>query len=247
MDWLSQVQNQHESLKPFDVAQQNTYQMYHYIKNMIVKLQGALSPSDDTDSGRMSLTGTMIIPSIPGFIPNQYDGFIADIGEGRAGQFTVTHIQKNTLNRGTVYTVDFKLERMMDRRIEKLIEAKTSYTSYYERDLLILGQNPLLAEADYRDYKRLGEHYLQLVNYWVSKSFSRSFSCLTPPRLSQDEPVFDMYVVRAAMSIIAPDDCPRLRNCLQYNTDDFRLPEFESVLDAIIKRDPTKLYGAFQG
>lgn len=247
VDWLSQVQNQHESLKPFDVAQQNTYQMYHYIKNMIVKLQGALSPSDDTDSGRMSLTGTLIIPSIPGFIPNQYDAFIADIGEGRAGQFTVTHIQKNTLNRGTVYTIDFKLERLMDRRIEKLIEAKTSHTSFYERDLLILGQNPLLAEQDYHDYKTLNETYLQLVNYWVTKNFSRSFSCLTPPRLSQTEPVFDPYVVRAAMAVIAPDESPRLRNCLQYNTDDFRINEFDSVLDAIIKRDSTKLFSAFRG
>lgn len=244
VDYYSQNVGVHEQLKPFDLTQLAAYQSYHRINKLVVKLQGALRPSDDRDLGRMALTGTMVIPPTPGLIPNQYDAFIGDIGEGQAGIFTITSVEKLTTNRSTAWNIEFKLQLPGNESNVRKLNAKVSQESFYNKDLLILGQNPLLKTPDYNALGELKKYLHEISNYWVSTNYSQEHRSLILPL--QGTSIYDQYVVRAAMSIISPETHRYLRSMTQYNCDDFRLTKFTDIYQAIIKCDPTLLYTAFR-
>lgn len=244
VDYYSQIVGEDEALKAFDPQQHIAYQAYHKIDKFILKLQGALTPSDENETGRMEYTGMARIPPNPGLIPNQYDAFIADIGEGSAGLFTVTSVRKLTLNLATVYEIEFSLARLADRDITAKIDAKSSKRSYYNRDLLVLGQNPILQEEDFNALGKL-EHYLEdITANWLATNFSHDNATLILP--NQDSAIYDQYVVRAAMRVMDIKNHPLLATMKVFNVDDHRFPKHADIYQAIIERNKSILYRCFR-
>ena len=244
VDYYSQNAGAHEQLKPFDLTQLAAYQSYQRINKLVVKLQGALRPADDREGGRMGLTGSMIIPPTPGLIPNQYDMFVADIGEGQAGIFTITSVEKNTTNRSTAWNIEFKLQLPGNESNIKRLDAKVTEESFYDKDLLILGQNPLLKTPDYNALHDLKNYLREISTYWVSTNYSPEHRTFILPL--QSVPIYDQYVVRAIMSIVSPESHRYLTGLTQYNCDDHRLEKATDIYQALIKCDPTLLYTAFR-
>lgn len=243
VDYYSQILDEDEALKAFDPDQHIAYQAYHKINRFILKLQGALVPSDDPAIGRMEYTGTARIPPNPKLIPNQYDAFIADIGEGVAGQFTVTSVRKLTLNLATVYEIEFALARIADENITNKLDAKSSQKSYFKNDLLVLGQNPILQEADFNALGRL-EGYLEDISAnWLATNFSHENSTLTLPK--QRFAIYDPFVVRAALRVIDVNKHPTLATLRHFNVDDHRIPKHADIYKAVIERNKSILYRCF--
>lgn len=243
VEYYSQIFGQSEELKPFDPNQLNPYQSYHKINRLIIKLQGALSNDDERDSGRFSITGSAIITPHPNLIPNVGDAFIADIGEGSAGQFTVISVRKLSSNLASAWAIDFKHERSVTAKIEKLLNAKVVQESYYQRDYLITGQNAIMVAEDYNTSKDLEKAVKVISQLFVSNFFSFTNHTLLVPE--QDLATYDPFVTRAALKLISLDDVPKLRDVREYNCDDHRIPKFNDLYVAVMKRDPTLLYNTF--
>jgi hypothetical protein len=241
--YYSQIFGKSEELKAFDPSALTIYQTYHKVNRLILKLQGALNPDDDTGTGRQSLTGSAIITPHPNLIPNVYDAFIADIGDGRAGQFSITSVRKMSAMQNAAWSIEFKLEREADERITALIDSRVVQESYYDKNYLITGQNPLLAKEDYLATQTLKEHYKRITAMFVSKNYSYATATITVPL--QDVPTYDPFVVRAALALIDSDDTKLLNSITAYNCDDHRIPKQTDIYTAIIQRDYTLLYGAF--
>lgn len=243
--YYSQKFTKSEELKAFDPLQLNVYQQYHKINEFIIKLQGALSGSDDSGStGRYTLTGTAIIPPLPDFIPNYGDALIADIGEGRAGQFTVTSVRKMTHNMAAAWEIEFGLERIADQHITNLLDSKVTTESWYQKDYFITGQKALLTTEDYNAGKNLNEWFRIIARQFVGYNFSIQTQTLTVPL--QQVITYDPFVVRAMSRLITEDDVPQWRQITLFNCDDYRINDHVDIYTALINRDPTALYSVFK-
>lgn len=244
VDYYSQIFGKSEELKSFDPTSLKPYQNYHKINRLILKLQGAIDNADQPQDGRYELTGTAVIPPHPNLIPNVGDAFIADMGEGQAGQFTVVSIQKLANNLASAWRINFKHERGVDRNLENLMNAKVTKESYYNRDYLITGQNGILATEEYMAVQTLEEHLVRISNLFITNNFSWENHTLILP--GQDASTYDPFVVRAALKVISSESVKFLKDVRELNCDDHRIPKFNDIYTAILKRDKTLLYGAFR-
>lgn len=243
VDFYAQVRGSSEELKAFDPNSLNPYQTYHKISKLIIKLQGALSQDDETNTGRFEMAGTAVIPPHPGLVPNVGDAFIADVGEGSAGQFSIISIRKLSNNLASAWSIEFKMERIVTEKIVRLIDSKVVKTSYYNRDYLITGQNPILVEEDFNASRTLTEHFNHIANQLVSQNFSFDTHTVTVP--GQTRATYDPFVVRAILRIISNNEVKLYRDIREYNCDDHRIPKFDDLYTAVIRRDPTLLYNTF--
>lgn len=240
-NYYSQVFTDSEELKPFDPSQLSVYQQYHKINDFIIKLQGALSGSDDSSgTGRFNLTGTAIIPPLPNLIPNVGDALIADIGEGNAGQFTVTSIRKLSHNLAAAWEIEFSLERIADQHITGLMDAKVTKESYYQKDYLISGQNALLTTEDYKASNDLHAWFKNIAKLMVNNNFSHETRTITIPL--QNEISYDASVTKALNRLVTESDVPQWRYVTLFNVDDYRVEKQPSIYDAIINRDASLFY-----
>lgn len=245
VDYYSQIFGPSEELKAFDPNQLNPYQNYHKINRLILKLQGSISQEDEKGTGRFEMRGSAIITPHPNLAPNVGDAFIADVGEGEAGQFTVVSVRKLTNNLSSAWSIEFTHDRLLTEKIAKLLDSKVTQESYYQRDYLITGQNAIMASEDYVSSEKLKRHLKQISQQLISNNFSFSTHTLTVPL--QELPTYDPFITRAVLKTISQEDTALVRDIREYNCDDHRIPKVQDIYTAVIKRDPTLLYNTFTG
>lgn len=244
VDYYMQNHGAEEESNPFDPDKHIAYQSYNKINRMILKLQGALSIEDLIDNGRMSATGTALVPPNPGIIPEEHDVLIADIGEGTAGQFTVDSVRKLSLNAATAYEITFRLARVATQKITEQLDAKVVENYYFRRDSLILGQNPLLIDRDFQATVSLEEYYDQIAALWSASNMSYTHNTWILP--NQPQPIYDPYVVRAMLRLMSARQHPTIKNVVEYNCDDYRIPKYDDIYSAVMKRSAHLIYRCFQ-
>lgn len=243
--YYSQKLTKTEELKPFDPHQLSVYQQYTKINDFIIKLQGALVSGDDiSGTGRHSLTGTAIITPHPNLKPNYGDVIIGDIGEGRAGQFTITSTRKLTQNMATAWEVEFTLERIADSGIVKLLDSKTVTELWYQKDYLITGQNPLLATEDYTASKTLNQHFADIANQYIVNFLHYGSRTLVIP--GQEELTYDPFVVKAYSRLVTSTDAPLAADMRLYNCDGYNIPNHQDLYTAVIFKNKTVLSSIFK-
>ena len=244
VDYYSQIFGKSEELKPFDPNQLNPYQNYHKINRLIIKLQGAYNYDDEGENGRYSITANAVIPPFPNLVPNVGDAVVADMGEGEAGQFTITNVRKLTSNFASAWEVTLKHERVVTKHISSLLDSKVTKESFYQRDYLITGQNAILASEDYNAVKVLNQHLRSISQMFITNNFSYANHTLIAP--GQTEATYDPYVTRAALKVISSEDVALIRDIQEYNCDDHRIPKFMDIYTTVMKRDPTLMYNTFK-
>lgn len=231
VDYYSQVLRSGEELKPFDRSSLTVYQTYRCIHNFQLKLQGGLTSTDQQSSGRIEQTGTMIIPPYVSLSPNIYDMFIADIGEGVAGLFTITGVNKLSLNAQAAFECNFELVTAMTDGLEKQLNHKTVEDLYFKKDLLMLGENPIIQREEYHGVNRLEELEKEIAQLWLSGNFSYEASTIAVPH--QPEPTYDPYVARAMTNLIDYRTHPNYGQVKLYNCDDHRMAKYMDIFTVL--------------
>lgn len=244
VDYYSQIFNSNEQLKPFDPKQLSVYQQYRKIHRFQLKLQGALSDTDEQSDGRFSLSGSAIVIPQPNFIPNVGDAFIADTGEGQATQFTVVNVQKLSIKKSTAWNIDFRAARAANAELVKLIDSKVVENLHFNRDFFTTGQNPLLTTESFNHLEWLQKALKNVSTHWLATNFSHTHSTLLVP--NQDNPIYDPFVTRAALRLISKDVDKLVLDIIEYNVDDFRLPKYVNIYQAVIERDRSLLHRVFK-
>lgn len=246
VDYYSQQVGADEELSPFQPAQQAVYQQYLLVKGFILKLQDSLSPSIDPETQIATVTGSATI--FPYLKPNKGDAFVADIGDGRAGQFTITDVQKKTILKETCYEVSFVLARFMTQDLDTLINTRVVKTVYFQRDYLAYGQNPMLTSEGVENRKTLETLEADLFKHWSDQFYSREYRTFLVP--GQVEPTYDPYVTNAVLRLYDTREYPNLYKARQLNVQGVPLleqPDFYTALLAVDKNQLRDVFATTQG
>lgn len=215
VDYWSQIIDQDSEVAPQQLDRAAVYQQYRAVKNYELKLQGNLNQSYNNETGGYDVTGTAL--TYPFLIPQEGDMFVADIGDGRAGVFTVTSSTPRTILKQTCYEIGFVLVDYASELRRKDLDSKTVQTYYFQKDFLKYGQNPLISEADVQNHGDMRAHLKRLLGLYMARFFSNEYQTLILP--NQHFPSYDHFLTKFVVDIFDTSDHPLLRKIRVLNCD----------------------------
>lgn len=241
VDYYSQVIGSDEEVSPFQPNQEGAYQQYTRVRNFEMKLQNPFTVNYSTDLIIPEVTGEAIV--YPSLVPNKGDAFIGDIGDGRAGQFTITEVQPLSVMKQQAFRVTFSLSRLATEDIVAVIDSRVVKSGYFVRDYLMYGENPIIADEKLAMLDKLQNALDDLTAWWFKKFLSAEFRCFLVP--GQLYPTYDHFVAKAMFAMLG-SQTDAIGNARILNMD--AAPQFKvtSVWDAIVNVDPKIIYGAFR-
>lgn len=217
-------------------------QQYKLVRNMEVRVQSPLSPSQISETKEMVYTGTAVV--YPFVIPNVGDIFLADIGDGREGVFQVTSSERKSIYREACHEIEYKmLDYSSNGRVEDL-DKKTVQIFHFERDFIKHGHNPLLFEHVFKHYIVLRDAYPRLVDLFLRRFYSQEFTTLCVP--DQAHYTYDPFHARGFNSHFGRWDTATFKHIRILNADEDPAMSAFSLWDAIAARDRLTLNSAFQ-
>jgi hypothetical protein len=242
VDYFSQVLHQDNEPTPQNLDRDPIYQQYRRIRGMDLKVTTPLSFSQNEEVLTMSATGSGI--AYPFLVPNKGDMFIADVGDGTAGVFTITRAERATILRDSVYNIDYLMvSRLSPERLTDL-ERKTIKEYRYSRNSLVRGCGPFVTETQYTRAERYRGIQRELLSRYLTDFYSNQFQTLLVP--DQGVTTYDHFVVKAFLKMVSHADHPDVRKVRELNVSAEPVMKQPTLWDAIVRRDVSKLYGCTQ-
>jgi len=239
--YYSQILNRDSELSGQQINVSAAWQQYRKINNLELKVTSALSTSQQDKSKALEVGGTALVMS--GVIPNEGDMFVVYLGEGNPKCFIITAtIQKSIFN-NTVYEVTYELDNDYIAKLKDL-ENKVVEEFFYHQDMITYGSNPLLLSSQNNSYIDLQKNYNDLLSYYFTKFFSREFSTMIVPRKGQI--IYDSFLTDFVLKMFGTDEHPNIQKIKKPNVDDSPSLTSDSVLTAIMKREPRVLGHCFK-
>ena len=233
VDYYSQILGQNTELRDFDPSQLAVYQQYLHIKKYELKLQGALSTDFDEKQKTQRTTGTAI--TYPYLKPNKGDAFIGDIGDGRAGQFTVTNVTPKSMFKQACYEIDFILARVVDNSLIENLKSKVVKSTHFVRDNLLNNTNPILTDEEFVLNERIIDTIKDTCNSFLNEFYSLEHKTILVPNGSHV--TYDPFMMRFVTAIMAVNDYPLIDRINLYNADDYRFTTYVDIYRAIMERE----------
>lgn len=215
-NYYQQVLDRDSELSAQQIGKDAIYQSYYLIRNLEFRVNTELSTTPDAANNENSVTGSATL--YPGVQPNVGDMFIADIGDGREGVFTVTGSECMSLLKDTCYKIEYALigYNAEDRRADLL--KKVIKTSVFVKDFIGFGQNPVLLETDYNTMRVMQTQYTDLLSHYFGDFYSREYQTLVLP--DQTRPTYDGFLVRAVLRVLDTNEHHLVQRVTAFNTDD---------------------------
>lgn len=241
VDYYSQVLGEDEELNDYNPSEQGPYQQYQKIVRYEVKLQGDLTSNFDNSQNRASVTGTAI--TYPKLIPNKGDILIGDIGDGRAGRFTITSVTQKSIFNNSVYEIDFELASILTRAETEKLDEHVVKTVYFDKDFLLFGQNPLLVSEEYKLRTRLHDTIDEVLGSWLAEFYSYEIQSIRVPQPGMV--VFDPFLVSTMVKVFGTSDHHLFSKISLYNCDELALTSYTDIWTAMLKGEEYILKMAF--
>jgi hypothetical protein len=242
VDYYSQILGQDTGISGQELGLDPTLQQYKLISGMEMKVTNASTTTQDSDTKDLTDQGAAIL--YPFIIPNKGDMFVADLLDGRRGVFKVTNSVRLSVFREACHSIDYELvDYGTDAYLDDL-KRKTVQTTYFEKDFIYHGQNPVLVSDDYENLQFLRRQYGVLITQYFKRFYSKEYGTLIMP--DQSSVVYDGFLVRALFQHLSTWDARELTTLRQLNCDDDQVMNADSVWSAILERSRTVLNDAFQ-
>lgn len=146
VEYYRQAQGASEEQHAFQPGS-GVYQQYTRIKELIIK-EKDFSFSFDPEKGISIKTGSAYV--IFGLTPLKGDTFIADIGDGNAGWFTITEAPKlSEFTANKVYQIEYVMQGILSKTIFDELENYVIEELVYTRDQHLNGGTPIITEGEY--------------------------------------------------------------------------------------------------
>lgn len=241
VDYYSQVLGANEEPRVYDPSQSKAQQQYLRIENYELKLQGSISDSIAPEDGRLSATGTAI--TYPYLVPNVGDVFIGDIGDGGAGLFALTEVQKKTRFKQTCYEINFQLIDIVDAELETGINDKVVKETHFVKDFIKFGQDPMIVDERYNEGKELTDALDHLLTDYLGEFFSYNYETLLVP--SGKNAVYDPFITKLILTLFDAYEHPMLSRISQLNTDDARFSKYLDIWSVLLRQSSRLLDTCF--
>lgn len=221
VSYFAQVVGQDGELTPLQLEKDAVYQQYTHIEYLELKVTSALS-ADQREVGKsFDVTGTAFV--YPPIIPNMGDMFLADIGDGEEGVFTVTASRKMTYMKESVFEIDYRLISRSTEEYRDDLVKKTVKRVRFLKELLESGGDPLVVDEDYHQMLNAGEQERRLLGQYLASFYKKEIASLAVP--DQDYLTHDPFLVKALASFLDTDEHPLVRSLKQYSVE---LPGFNT-------------------
>lgn len=238
-DYYRLMVNKDNGLYAQDVGQSGVEQQYIKYRNFEIRMQGSLSEDQREDDKVFVVRGTGIVHS--GFIPNEGDMFVADVGDGRRGVFNVTRSYRKTIRVNTVYEIEYALAYFVKDKPSEFddLEGKVNETYFYVKSRLEYSQTPFLSSEEYNFSRTLGLVFNEMCQNFHSDFFSKEFAAYIVP--GQNSSTFDYFLYRAQRSIFRDDPYGVLKKHQSINiSDDDLIERKRDLWSVLIERSANK-------
>jgi hypothetical protein len=238
-DYYRLVVNKDNVLYAQDVGQSGVDQQYIKYRNFEIRMQGSLSEDQQEDDKVFTMQGTGYIHS--GFIPNEGDMFVTDVGDGRRGVFNITRSKRMSIRIGTVYEVSYSLAYFVGDKPSQFddLEGKVIETYFYVKEMLGYNQNPFLSSEEYNFSRTMANTFRDMCQMFHSSFFSKEFAAYVLP--GQNVSTFDYFLYRAQRSIFRDDPFGVMRKHQSINiADEDIIARKMDLFSVLIERNATK-------
>lgn len=242
VDYYSQVLGLNQQPQDYNPTQGGVNQQYNLIKDFELKLQSYDVSSDD-QTGELSVTGSAVV--YPPLKPNKGDPFIADIGNGMVGQFTIIRVSQKYYFKTTTYEVDFILARIFNTKaLVDELDAKIVETYNFIKDFLTYGQNPLLVNDEYIALETARKCLTQATDDYVKEFLSRELGTLVVPDYPNS--TYDPFALRAFLSVVNNETHPMIRQIKELNVDELKEYYAFSIWNCLINPSTHNIYSVWR-
>lgn len=234
----TQIKGASEEHAPFQRGKDIPLQQYKKVNNYELLLQGSLSVTID-GMGQEETTGTCLV--YPGWLVNFGDMFVADIGNGMAGLFTINERPtKKSRFKEAVYEISVKLQDYMTAELERELELYVQETYYFDRSLIRYGSNPFIVKAQYQDKMDLQKYGAQFREMYVTEFFNYQHNTFVVPEPST-APTYDPFLTRAVTHLVDLMQFNLIHRVNRFNASDLGIERTVTLWDCLLERKPAML------
>lgn len=242
VDYYSQVLSDDDELQDYNPTYNGPDQQYVLVKNMEMKLQSPLASSFDDNENRVTITGTAL--TYPGVKPNVGDVIILDVGDGRAGQFTVNEVSQRSIYKNTIYEIGFTLRDILTNILEKRLNDNVVSTNYFNKDFLTHGQNPVISSSAFQARQLIDAAMREALGSWVVEYFSYDIQTMRVPTATGV--VFDPFITNLIVNAFGTRGHPVLAQVNLYDCGSAVLDGYLDIWSAILRGEKYILKAAFK-
>lgn len=239
-EYYSQVLGADSELNPSEPDLPTPYQQYIKVKEFEIKVTDPLSHSQDPETNEFTIVGGGTIYA--GVIPNVGDMFLADIGDGREGVFTITLSDKKTLFTSSVYSIEYRMTGVNADEVRGNLEDKVVKVTYFRKDFVTTGQNPIIIEETVLSLEKITSALEDIKQYYFSKFFSNEFSTLILP--NQPDTVYDSFLVKSISDLFNVGDHPVISKIRYLNVEGNDALKQDTLWTALLNLDKRYLSNA---
>lgn len=223
VDYYEAIVGKDDALAFFQPDLPAAWQSYKCYRGLELKSDGDLQSSPVGDTKDMTLTGSSKV--YPVLVPKEGDFFIADIGDGREGLFSITSSRRLSHYNSSPHSIDYTLSYLTDAEIKAKIDAKTIETVFFKKDWMRRGLEPLVHEEDTEIINKLTDHNRRLMAVYFNDFYSRTFKSLLVP--DQTLVTYDPFLVKFLKTILSTEEHPTIRHIVEFNvSEDQAMYEF---------------------
>lgn len=244
--WLVEYYRQLLGKSEEPIAQQvgdlAPYQQYQRIRNFTFRVQTALQRNPNAALGETEISGeAFMLPC--GFAPNIGDMFIADIGDGNLGVFTVRAApEAMSMFKDTVYRVEYQMTGYLTKTLHDDLIKKTVVDSMYDLLSLRYGRNPIIGVDEYNRRESFQEARESITFHYMDNFYYSAEQTLAVP--NQAFPTYDPFLTSFFYQAVDYSMKTKGRPISLLNTGDFRnhgRNNDATLWDAVMRRDPRVL------
>jgi len=245
MSWVvtyyQQVLGQHDHTLAQEVTLDPTQQQYNKVEHLELKVQSPLEVSTNDETYAQTLRGTAVVYSGT-LIPNKGDVFLADIGAGELGVFTLTEVELLSHYKDRCYEVSYRMTRRIDSPTDTYLTdlgLKVVGEFTYLKDYLQHGKDPIVTPAEATLGSRLQGQMDVLLSQYFNLFYMDEHATFMMP--DKARVTYDPMIPKAILSLFNVNEHPLLRRLRTPNVEAIEALQQITVWDCLLKRTPELL------
>lgn len=231
--YYAQVLDATQEPTPLALDRAAPYQQYYKINGIDIKVNQSLDISQREDLRTFNVTGSG--HTYPGLAANYGDMFVADVGDGRAGLFTITSSRRETYLRDSTYAIEWKMVGWLTDQQQEDLDRKSILVYYWDSSRLGNGCCPYITEEQYHDNAEFAKLRDEIIRRYIANFFdTRYFTFIVPDQLNN---TYDHFVTRLLLSILDTKYSADLRKARLLNVMSLQVMKESTVWDMLVQQN----------
>lgn len=217
-----------------DLSLDAVNQQYRQIDKMLLKVSAPLTYTFDNEiKNRAIATGSAGMMAL--IAPNEGDMFVADVGDGRNGVFAITRASRTTIQKNTVYQIEYQMVSYWNREREADFQRKTIESVVFDPNGWLNGCGPFVQPEEAVKLADLEKRLQELLGDYIADFYSEDQSTFIVP--DQYYKTYDHFVTKFVLSLFDVTQDRRLMKVRLLNVSGDRLiTTSRTVWDAMVER-----------